>query len=41
MRPGRRLTILEVMSIELIAAGLIGVFLLVYLVYSMIRPEEF
>lgn len=29
------------MSIELIAAGLMGVFLLVYLVYSMVRPEKF
>jgi len=29
------------MSIELIIAGIIGVFLLVYLVYSMIRPEKF
>jgi len=29
------------MSIELIIAGIIGVFLLGYLVYSMIRPEKF
>jgi len=29
------------MSIQLIVAGLIGVFLLVYLVYSMIRPDRF
>ena len=41
MRPGHRPATLKIMSIELIAAGLIGVFLLVYLVYSMIRPEEF
>ncbi|HVO38309.1 MAG TPA: K(+)-transporting ATPase subunit F [Spirochaetia bacterium] len=29
------------MSIQLIVAGLIGVFLLFYLVYSMIRPDRF
>ncbi len=29
------------MSVELIVAGFIGVFLLVYLVYSMIRPDRF
>ena len=29
------------MNIELIIAGILGVFLLVYLVYSIIRPEKF
>jgi K+-transporting ATPase KdpF subunit len=29
------------MSIELIIAGVLGVFLLVYLVYSIVRPEKF
>jgi K+-transporting ATPase KdpF subunit len=29
------------MGIELVAAAVIGVLLLVYLVYSMIRPERF
>jgi K+-transporting ATPase KdpF subunit len=29
------------MSIELIIAGILGVFLLVYLVYSIVRPEKF
>ncbi len=29
------------MSVELIVAGVVGVFLLVYLVYSMIRPDRF
>ncbi|MFI5369177.1 MAG: K(+)-transporting ATPase subunit F [Spirochaetia bacterium] len=29
------------MSIELIVAGIIGVFLLFYLVYSIVRPEKF
>jgi K+-transporting ATPase KdpF subunit len=29
------------MSIELIIAGVLGVILLVYLVYSIIRPERF
>ena len=29
------------MSIELIIAGIIGVFLFFYLVYSIIRPEKF
>jgi K+-transporting ATPase KdpF subunit len=29
------------MSIELVAAAVIGVFLLVYLVYSIVRPEKF
>jgi K+-transporting ATPase KdpF subunit len=29
------------MSIELIIAAVIGVFLLVYLVYSIVRPDKF
>ena len=29
------------MSIELIVAGILGVFLFVYLVYSIVRPEKF
>jgi K+-transporting ATPase KdpF subunit len=29
------------MGIELIAAAVIGVFLLVYLVYSVVRPDRF
>jgi K+-transporting ATPase KdpF subunit len=29
------------MGIELIIAGIIGVFLLVYLVYSIVRPDRF
>ena len=29
------------MSIQLIIAGLIGVFLLLYLIYSIVRPEKF
>jgi K+-transporting ATPase KdpF subunit len=29
------------MSIELIIAGIIGVFLLFYLVYSIVRPDRF
>jgi K+-transporting ATPase KdpF subunit len=29
------------MSIELIIAGVIAVFLLIYLVYSMVRPDKF
>jgi len=29
------------MSIQLIIAGLIGVFLLFYLTYSIIRPDKF
>ena len=29
------------MSIELIVAGVIGVFLLFYLVYSIVRPDKF
>ena len=29
------------MSIELIIAGVLGVFLLVYLVYSVVRPDRF
>jgi K+-transporting ATPase KdpF subunit len=29
------------MSIELIIAGVLGVLLLVYLVYSIMRPEKF
>ncbi len=29
------------MSIELIIAGVLGVFLLVYLVYSIVRPDKF
>lgn len=29
------------MSIELIIAGILGVFLLVYLVYSIVRPDRF
>jgi K+-transporting ATPase KdpF subunit len=29
------------MSIELITAGIIGVFLLFYLVYSIVRPDRF
>jgi K+-transporting ATPase KdpF subunit len=29
------------MSIELIIAGIIGVFLLVYLAYSIVRPDRF
>lgn len=29
------------MSVELVAAAVIGVFLLVYLVYSIVRPHKF
>ena len=29
------------MSIELIIAGILGVVLLIYLVYSIVRPEKF
>jgi len=29
------------MSIELIIAGVLGVFLLVYLTYSIVRPDKF
>jgi K+-transporting ATPase KdpF subunit len=29
------------MSIELIIAGILGVFLLVYLVYSIVRADKF
>jgi K+-transporting ATPase KdpF subunit len=29
------------MSVELIVAAVIGVFLLVYLVYSIVRPDRF
>jgi K+-transporting ATPase KdpF subunit len=29
------------MSVELIIAAVIGVFLLVYLVYSIVRPDKF
>lgn len=29
------------MSIELIIAGVLGVFLLFYLVYSIVRPDRF
>jgi len=29
------------MSIELIIAGVLGVFLLVYLAYSIVRPDKF
>jgi len=29
------------MNIELIVAGIIGVFLLFYLVYSIVRPDRF
>jgi len=29
------------MSIELIIAAILGVFLLVYLVYSIVRPDKF
>jgi K+-transporting ATPase KdpF subunit len=29
------------MSIELIIAGIIGVFLFFYLVYSIVRPDKF
>jgi K+-transporting ATPase KdpF subunit len=29
------------MSIQLIVAGVLGVFLLVYLVYSIVRPDRF
>jgi K+-transporting ATPase KdpF subunit len=29
------------MSIELIIAGILGVFLLVYLVFSIVRPDRF
>jgi K+-transporting ATPase KdpF subunit len=29
------------MNIELVAAGIIGVLLLVYLVYSIVRPDRF
>ncbi|MGA2975508.1 MAG: K(+)-transporting ATPase subunit F [Spirochaetia bacterium] len=29
------------MGIELIIAGILGVFLLVYLVYSIVRPDKF
>jgi len=29
------------MSTELIIAGILGVFLLVYLVYSIVRPDRF
>ncbi|MGA2641761.1 MAG: K(+)-transporting ATPase subunit F [Spirochaetia bacterium] len=29
------------MSIELIIAGIIGVFLLFYLIYSIVRPDKF
>jgi K+-transporting ATPase KdpF subunit len=29
------------MSIELIIAGILGVVILLYLVYSIIRPEKF
>ena len=29
------------MSIQLIIAGLIGVFLLLYLIYSIVRPDKF
>ncbi len=31
----------ERMSIQLIIAGLIGVFLLFYLIYSIVRPDKF
>jgi len=29
------------MSIQLIVAGVIGVFLLFYLIYSIVRPDKF
>jgi len=29
------------MSIQLIVAGILGVFLLFYLVYSIVRPDRF
>jgi len=29
------------MSIELIIAGVLGVFLLIYLAYSIVRPDKF
>ncbi|MGO9411425.1 MAG: K(+)-transporting ATPase subunit F [Spirochaetia bacterium] len=29
------------MSIQLVVAGLLGVFLLFYLVYSIVRPDKF
>ena len=29
------------MSIELIIAGIIGIFLFFYLVYSIVRPDKF
>lgn len=29
------------MGIELIIAGILGVFLLIYLVYSIVRPDKF
>ncbi|MGA2478775.1 MAG: K(+)-transporting ATPase subunit F [Spirochaetia bacterium] len=29
------------MGIELIIAGILGVFLMVYLVYSIVRPDRF
>jgi K+-transporting ATPase KdpF subunit len=29
------------MSIELIIAGVLGVFLLIYLAYSIVRPDRF
>jgi K+-transporting ATPase KdpF subunit len=29
------------MSIELVVAGILGVFLLFYLVYSIVRPDKF
>jgi len=29
------------MSIELIIAGVLGVFLLFYLIYSIVRPDRF
>ncbi|MGA2612035.1 MAG: K(+)-transporting ATPase subunit F [Spirochaetia bacterium] len=29
------------MGIQLIVAGLIGVFLLFYLIYSIVRPDKF
>jgi len=29
------------MTIQLVAAGIIGVFLLLYLMYSIVRPDRF
>jgi K+-transporting ATPase KdpF subunit len=31
----------ERMSIQLVVAGVIGVFLLFYLIYSIVRPDKF